>query len=276
MSKIVLIPNLHSIKHNYIVEVPIIVHAVYNSQTEYFHNLLENLISELNKEREVIRYNSTDIDSSDCFHDMDTETNVVLNLVNYFPETFNYDSEMSITDNYNVNSLEIILDSINLDADEPLIVNIDINDAFYLSLNDRFQIDKLEIFMSSKINASVLLRNHPYKNWITLDSGFIDKLKLDSVFDNFDKDFYFNNIIKIKPVSINTFLEKIIHVIIENGSLVKNNVYSLTSNMDETMYTYYRGKHQNMRASEYIDFIEGNLYFDKYVNRFSKLCKSKI
>lgn len=251
-------------------DVPVKVLAVYNYQTEHFEKELVQAINELNERSGhiVVDYVSECVDDVETFigRPLGDGTRIVLNLVSYFAESYNYDREESVSFMQNVSLLGALL-AYSAQAGS-MLVNLSLNNPMFLSLNDRNQCDKLEVFMEHKCTALGLLRSQDVVKWVNIETGYIESPSDKIIFNQFGKEFFVNSSVYVNPIPKQTLIEQVISFILRAGDRKYNESVRVMGHKTSTMYQYFKSIAPTALVHEYVDFVEEIPNYSRYVKRF--------
>lgn len=233
--------------------VPISVNVVYNDQTKFIADAIKK---QSKKSDTLITFEN--IDSDYYSGDFYVADSIILNLVSYFPESYNTDAEIIHSHNQNVDIIR------HLGLLNAMVINIGFNNSMFLALNDRINDSKIEIFMNSKIEQLYTLAT--LNRWINVECGFIltDKFKQ---YISEDKTFTLNSSFNINPVEIDQLLAAITCVI-NNPDKYINSTIQLISKVSKTMFSFVKGKKETPKLLESVDFINELPSYQTYIKRF--------
>lgn len=191
-------------------------YVVFNNQTHYVADAIRNELEQISSitNTKVVGYFENTDEQEPLIVLPASDEIIVLNLVNYFPETYNVELEQVVTQLTNVDQMLSLKQLTDLEYGKSLFVNVGINNALFLALNDRYQIDKVDLFLQSKIDQ---LRNLKASgdNWMNVELGFITTPSFERLTINqFDQTFYFNSSINANPITLKAAVTKLVDVLV--------------------------------------------------------------
>lgn len=248
------------------------VFAVYNYQTEHIDELLAKAIANFNTARgyTAIDYASEQVDDVETLigRPIGDGTSIVLNLISYFAESYDYEAEERLSFMQNIVALESLL-SISEGYEKPLLINISENNAFYQALNNRIQADRIELYMQHKSEQLSTLKAQDSVKWVNLELGYVTTPTYVAVFDQFGREFFVNSSVKVNPIPMKTMVDTLVKFIMSASSDHQyNDTVRLSGLTDQSMFDYLSEKAKSAKFHRYVDFVDALPYHEKYMRRY--------
>ncbi|AFF28042.1 gp44 [Sphingomonas phage PAU] len=247
-----------TINSNSTENYPKIIHFVFNNHTEKYYEGIVSEIVKLNCEagKTVIEYSSENIDEHGNIDNRPVSNATIVNLVNYFPESYDYDHEEVLSKYYHSTIVQELIEYCNLS--NLILLNVNIDNCFMTALNDIHQKDKIEIFLESKIERTLLLKN---SNTVcnVFCSYIYDKKTLSGIIS--DNDIYLNNRYLIFPITLREFSTDLLNFLYHSCFDIVRQTYIYGEEL-ETMFTFVKNNVVNPdKVHEILDFMsDSNVY----------------